>query len=60
MKGGNFIFDVTLKSIIEDEADQGYYDDQSLSPDEFNTLRQNIEFGQQEARGRTSVAISSL
>mmetsp|Transcript_27496 Transcript_27496/g.58089 ORF Transcript_27496/g.58089 Transcript_27496/m.58089 type:complete len:295 (+) Transcript_27496:80-964(+) len=51
VKGGNFIFDVEMKSIIEDEADQGYYDDESLSPEDFNTLRQNIEASQQAARG---------
>jgi len=50
VKGGNFIFDVEMKSIIEDEADQGYYDDQSYTPEEFNTLRQNIEASQQAAR----------
>lgn len=50
LKGGNLVFDVEMKSILEDEADQGYYDDQSLSPDEFNTLRQNIEASQNAAR----------
>mmetsp|Transcript_10808 Transcript_10808/g.23921 ORF Transcript_10808/g.23921 Transcript_10808/m.23921 type:complete len:298 (-) Transcript_10808:135-1028(-) len=50
LKGGNVIFDVTMNSIMEDEADQGYYDDQSLTPDEFNTLRINIETGQNAAK----------
>ncbi len=49
LKGGNTIFDVEMKSIIEDEADQGYYDDESLSPENFNTLRQNLEASQQAA-----------
>ena len=49
LKGGNTIFDVEMKSIIEDEADQGYYDDESLSPEDFNTLRQNLEASQQAA-----------
>ena len=49
LKGGNTIFDVEMKSILEDEADQGYYDDESLSPEDFNTLRQNLETSQQEA-----------
>ncbi|EED95479.1 predicted protein [Thalassiosira pseudonana CCMP1335] len=52
-KGGNVVFDVEMKSILEDEADQGYYDDDSLSPDDFNTLRQNIESSQQASRGST-------
>ncbi|KAL7514830.1 hypothetical protein ACHAXN_012358 [Cyclotella atomus] len=43
VKGGNVIFDVEMRSVIEDEADQGYYDDDSLSPDDFNTLRNNLE-----------------
>ena len=49
LKGGNTIFDVEMKSIMEDEADQGYYDDESLSPEDFNTLRQNLEASQQAA-----------
>ncbi|KAL3822082.1 hypothetical protein ACHAXA_000150 [Cyclostephanos tholiformis] len=48
--GGNVIFDVEVKSIIEDEADQGYYTDESLSPEDFDTLRRNIEASQQAAR----------
>lgn len=43
VKGGNLVFDVEMKSILEDEADQGYYEDDSLSPEDFNTLRQNVE-----------------
>lgn len=48
LKGGNLIFDIEMKSILEDEADQGYYEDESLSPDDFNTLRQNIESSQMQ------------
>ncbi|KAL3796859.1 hypothetical protein HJC23_008812 [Cyclotella cryptica] len=51
VKGGNVIFDVEMRSVIEDEADQGYYEDESLSPEDFNTLRQNLERSQQAARG---------
>ena len=51
LRGGNVIFDVEMRGIMEDEADQGYYDDESLSPEDFNTLRQNIEASQQAARG---------
>ncbi|KAL7443812.1 hypothetical protein ACHAXM_009173 [Skeletonema potamos] len=51
VKGGNLIFDVEMRSIIEDEADQGYYDDDSLSPEDFDRLRQNIQGQQQAARG---------
>ena len=51
LRGGNVIFDVEMKSIMEDEADQGYYTDDSLSPDDFSTLRFNLETSQQAARG---------
>ena len=51
VKGGNLIFDVEMKSIIEDEADQGYYDDDSLSPEDFERLRENIQSAQQASRG---------
>jgi len=50
LKGGNVIFDIEMNSIMEDEADQGYYTDESLSPEDFGTLRQNIEGSQQTAR----------
>ena len=49
LKGGNTVFDVEMKSVMEDEADQGYYDDESLSPEDFNTLRLNLETSQQAA-----------
>lgn len=49
-QGGNVIFDVDLRSVLEDEADQGYYDDQSYTPEEFNTLRTNIEASQNAAK----------
>ena len=51
LQGGNAIFDVEMKSIMDDEADQGYYTDESLSPEDFSTSRQNIESSQQAARG---------
>jgi hypothetical protein len=51
VKGGTVIFDVEMKSIMEDEADQGYYDDESLSPEDFARLRENIQGSQQAARG---------
>ena len=55
-KNGQLIFDVELLNAIDDEADQGYYNDKSLTPEQFNTLRENIEQRQREAKaaGRTS------
>lgn len=43
VRGGNVVFDVELRSVVEDEADQGYYGDGSLTPEEFNTLRINLQ-----------------
>mmetsp|Transcript_2061 Transcript_2061/g.2806 ORF Transcript_2061/g.2806 Transcript_2061/m.2806 type:complete len:326 (+) Transcript_2061:386-1363(+) len=43
VRGGNVVFDVELKSVIVDEADQGYYEDDSISPEDFNTLRLNMQ-----------------
>ena len=54
VKGGNVVFDVTLRNIISDEADQGYYGDGSLDPDDFQRLRDNIQRTGQEARARAA------
>ena len=37
-RGGNLIYDVELKSVFDDEADQGYYDDESPSPEELEQI----------------------
>jgi hypothetical protein len=42
-RGGDLIYDVELVSVIDDEADQGYYEDSSLTEEQFNTLRDNIQ-----------------
>jgi FKBP-type peptidyl-prolyl cis-trans isomerase len=41
-QGGNLVYDVTLTKIFDNEADQGYYEDESLSPEEFAALQQNL------------------
>jgi hypothetical protein len=41
-RGGNLIYDVQLLNVIDDEADQGYYDDFSLTED--NSIRCVIIF----------------
>jgi hypothetical protein len=38
-QGGNLIYDVTLLKVMDDEADQGYYDDSSLTLEEFEELQ---------------------
>merc|ERR1719410_2079718 len=49
-KGGQLIFEVQLLSVIDDEADQGYYNDDTLTPEEFNTLRDNVQKSFSESR----------
>lgn len=48
--GGTVIFEVALLSAIDDEADQGYYSDDSLSPEDFDTLRKNLQKKVQDNR----------
>lgn len=42
-RGGNLVFEVELRSIIDDEADQGYYEDSSPTPAEFERLKLNFQ-----------------
>lgn len=49
-RGGQLIFEVELRSVIEDEANQGYYTDQSLTPEDFDKLRLNLQKAGREAR----------
>jgi FKBP-type peptidyl-prolyl cis-trans isomerase len=42
LSSGTIIYEVTLLSVIADELDQGYYQDSSLSPEEFNALIENL------------------
>ena len=48
---GNLIYDVELKIVIDDEADQGYYEDESLSGAEYEQLQRKLKIspGQPEA-----------
>ena len=40
-RGGNLIYDVTLVKVLDDEADQGYYEDESLTTEQFEQI-QNV------------------
>lgn len=42
-QGGNLVFEVELTSVIDDEADQGYYEDSSPTPEEFERLKLNFQ-----------------
>lgn len=60
VKGGNLVFDVEMKGVLVDEADQGYYEDGSLTPAEFDTLRRNLSARAQEARANGVKAVDFL
>lgn len=51
--GGTLIYEVTLLSVLDDEADQGYYEDASLTPEDFDTLRRNLQRKGAAARAAT-------
>lgn len=42
LRGGTVVFEVTLLSAMDDEADQGYYQDGSLTPEQMEQLRNNL------------------
>jgi FKBP-type peptidyl-prolyl cis-trans isomerase len=50
-QSGNLIYDIQLKLAIDDEADQGYYEDESLSAGEYEMLQRKLKIspGQSEA-----------
>ena len=41
-RGGNLIYDVQLEQFFDDEADQGYYTDDEISPEEFAELNRRL------------------
>lgn len=41
-RGGNLIYDVQLERFFDDEADQGYYQDDEISPEEFAELNRRL------------------
>lgn len=59
-KAGSVVVDIELKSIMDDEADQGYYGDDSMSPDEFNRLRDNLTAKARENRDRNRPAVDLI
>ena len=57
VKAGNLVFDVTLKSMMDDEADAGYYDDRSISPEDFDQLKENIQRKGMDARAAQATQV---
>ncbi len=50
-QSGNLISDVELKSAIDDEADQGYYEDENLSATEHATLQRKLKISPGQPKG---------
>lgn len=48
-RGGNLVYDVRLEKVIDDEADQGYYDDAELSPEQMEELQNKLLRGRRAA-----------
>ena len=44
-RGGNLVYDVRLEKVMDDEADQGYYDDAELSAEELEEIQQRLQKG---------------
>lgn len=59
-QGGNLIYDLELKIVIDDEADQGYYEDESLSTTEYENLQRKLKIspGQQEATAPEGIGLT--
>lgn len=56
-KAGNVVVDVELRSVMPDEADQGYYDDTTINPEDFETLRLNLSATARDARDKGEAAV---
>lgn len=41
-RGGNLVYDVQLLNFFDDEADQGYYEDEELSAEEFEEIQRRL------------------
>lgn len=48
-RGGRLIYDVQLERFFDDEADQGYYQDDEISPEEFAELNRRLNGGKNKA-----------
>jgi len=54
-RGGNLVYDVTLERFFDDEADQGYYEDDEISPEEFAELNRRLNNGRGVGGGGNNV-----
>ncbi|CAB9499801.1 FK506-binding protein 4 [Seminavis robusta] len=53
-RGGNLVFEVELKSAMDDEASQGYYEDASPTPEELERLRTKFQERADQLEGSDS------
>jgi hypothetical protein len=44
-QGGSLVYDVRLLNFFDDEADQGYYEDEELSVDDFEEIKRRLNRG---------------
>jgi hypothetical protein len=51
-RGGNLVYDVRLERVFDDEADQGYYDDAELSPEELEAIQNKLVKGRASRQGQ--------
>jgi FKBP-type peptidyl-prolyl cis-trans isomerase len=50
-RGGNLVYDVRLESFFDDEADQGYYEDDEISPEERAELESRLQISNRSRGG---------
>lgn len=56
-RGGSVVVDVELRNVMADEADQGYYEDATINPADFETLRQSLSATARDAREKGEAAV---
>jgi hypothetical protein len=56
-KGGTLVFEVSLLGVRTDEADLGYYQDDALTPEQFELLKSNLQKQAAAASATGSVSI---
>lgn len=48
-QGGNLVYDVRLEKVMDDEADQGYYEDLELTPEELEEIQNKLLKGRESS-----------
>jgi len=59
-RGGNLIYDVRLERFFDDEADQGYYQDEEISPEERAELESRLLKGRTGAGASGASAVDAV